>query len=126
VIISENAVIANVFYRELFLINWQNKEKITDFRDEDKMFVGLEQAVKKIPRQKQGQSEVVFLGEKRYFLFRHLTSLNRSLVLSILLVETNVPFKNFVSTSTLIVLFTAVFPVETIFQSESPVSFIAG
>lgn|GEM_PF-3333143 len=125
-IISENAVIANVFYRELFLINWQNKEKITDFRDEDKMFVGLEQAVKKIPRQKQGQSEVVFLGEKRYFLFRHLTSLNRSLVLSILLVETNVPFKNFVSTSTLIVLFTAVFPVETIFQSESPVSFIAG
>ena len=90
------------------------KKHMTDFKDDGEKFKGIEAATKKILDKEKGISEVVYNGDKRYFLYTPIESIGWSLVLSVSSSEINAPLKSLTRTSIIIVLLTAIFLVAAV------------
>jgi len=85
------------------------KKHITDFKNDGKLYDGIEEVSGHILSQESGIAEVVFNGDKRYFMYTPVESLGWSLVLSVSAAEINSPLMVLARTSFIIILVTILF-----------------
>ncbi len=90
------------------------KKKLSDFKDDGKHYKNLDIVNGKILNGDSGIDEVVFNGEKRYFMYRPVPKLGWTLVLSVAASEVNAPLKILARTSALIIILALIFLVVVI------------
>jgi len=85
------------------------KKKITDFPDDGKKYKHMNVVSRKLTRVQGGIEEVVFDGEKRYFIHTDIPSLGWTLVLSVSASEINKPIRILIISSILVIVVACIF-----------------